>query len=162
MIIFHGGFSEIQKPEILEPKRTLDFGSGFYATTNFEQAKKWAITKKDRFHFKNAIVNQYDFDKIILQNSELNCKIFENADEDWLDFVVSNRQDINFSHDYDVVFGAVANDNVYASINLYEQGFLRKNELLEELRTWKYVDQFCFHTEKALKHLQFIKSEEVL
>lgn len=96
--------------------------------------------KKDRFHFKNAIVNQYDFDKIILQNSELNCKIFENADEDWLDFVVSNRQDINFSHDYDVVFGAVANDNVYASINLYEQGFLRKNELLEELRTWKYVD----------------------
>lgn len=161
MTIYHGGFSEIQKPEILEPKRTLDFGSVFYATTSFEQAKKWAITKKDRFHFLNAIVNQYEFDKSILQDSELNCKIFEKADEDWLNFVVSNRQNINFSYDYDIVFGAVANDNVYASINLYEQGFLGKEELLKELRTWKYVDQFCFHTEKSLKYLQFKKSEEV-
>ena len=161
MIIYHGGFSEIQKPEILEPERALDFGSGFYATTSFEQAKKWAIIKKDRFHFQNAIVNQYEFDKAILQNSELKCKIFERADEDWLDFIVSNRQDINFSYDYDIVFGAVANDNVYASINLYEQGFLGKKELLKELRTWKYVDQFCFHTEESLKYLQFKKSEEV-
>lgn len=161
MIIYHGGFSEIQKPEILEPKRTLDFGAGFYATTSFEQAKKWAATKKDRFHFQNAIVNSYEFDKTVFQNSELNCKIFEKADEEWLDFVVSNRQNINFSYNYDVVFGAVANDNVYASINLYEQGFLGKKELLEELRTWKYVDQFCFHTEKALNYLQFKKSEEV-
>lgn len=161
MIIYHGGFSEIQKPEILEPKRTLDFGAGFYATTSFEQAKKWAVTKKDRFHFQNAIVNCYEFDKTVFQNSELNCKIFEKADEEWFDFVVSNRQNINFSYNYDVVFGAVANDNVYASINLYEQGFLGKKELLEELRTWKYVDQFCFHTEKALNYLQFKKSEEV-
>lgn len=161
MIIYHGGFSEIQKPQILEPKRTLDFGSGFYATTSFEQAKKWAVTKKDRFHFQNAIVNQYEFDKSILQTAELNCKIFEKADEEWLDFVVSNRQNINFSYDYDIVFGAVANDNVYASINLYEQGFLGKKELLEELMAWKYVDQFCFHTEKSLKYLQFKKSEEV-
>lgn len=107
------------------------------------------------------IVNQYEFDKSILQTAELNCKIFEKADEEWLDFVVSNRQNINFSYDYDIVFGAVANDNVYASINLYEQGFLGKKELLEELMAWKYVDQFCFHTEKSLKYLQFKKSEEV-
>ncbi len=161
MIIYHGGFSEIQKPEILESKRALDFGSGFYATTSFEQAKKWAAIKKDRFHFQKAIVNQYEFDKSILQTSELNCKIFERADEEWLEFVVSNRQNINFSYDYDIVFGAVANDNVYASINLYEQGFIGKKELLEELRIWKYVDQFCFHTEKSLKYLKFKKSEEV-
>lgn len=162
MIIYHGGFAEINKPVILEPKRTLDFGSGFYATTSFEQAKKWAVIKKDRFHYENAIVNFYEFDKTILQKSELNCRLFEKPDEDWLDFVVSNRQNISFSYDYDIVFGAVANDNVYASINLYEQGFLGKNELLEELRTWKYVDQFCFHTERALKYLQYIKSEEVV
>lgn len=57
--------------------------------------------------------------------------------------------------------GAVANDNVYASLNLYEDGFLSKKELLAELMTWKYVDQICFHTEKSLKYLQFLKSEEV-
>ncbi len=57
--------------------------------------------------------------------------------------------------------GAVANDNVYASLNLYEDGFLSKKELLEELMVWKYVDQICFHTEKSLNYLKFIKSEEV-
>ena len=57
--------------------------------------------------------------------------------------------------------GAVANDNVYASLNLYEDDFLSKKELLEELMTWKYVDQICFHTEKALKYLKFKKSDEV-
>jgi len=160
MIIYHGGFSEIKEPKILEPKRTLDFGSGFYSTTSFEQAKKWAIIKKDRFHYQKAIVNFYEFDKSVLQNSELKCKIFKKADEEWLDFVVSNRQNISFSYDYDIVFGAVANDNVYASINLYEQGFLGKTELLQELMAWKYVDQFCFHTEKSLKYLKFKKSEE--
>ena len=82
-------------------------------------------------------------------------------DENWLDFIVSNRQNIDFSYNYDIVFGAVANDNVYASINLYEQGFLGKSELLEELVAWKYVDQFCFHSEKSLGYLHFIKSEEV-
>lgn len=162
MIVYHGGFSEIQHPAILEPRRTLDFGLGFYTTTSLDQAKKWAVIKRDRFHFQKAIVNFYEFDKAVLQNSDLHCKIFENPDEEWLDFVVSNRQNIDFSYDYDIVYGAVANDNVYASINLYEQGFLGKNELLEELRVWKYVDQFCFHTETALRYLKFIKSEEVL
>ncbi len=56
---------------------------------------------------------------------------------------------------------AVANDNVYASLNLYEDGFLSKKELLDELMAWKYVDQICFHTEKSLDYLKFIKSEEV-
>ncbi len=161
MIIYHGGFSEVRFPKILEPKRTLDFGFGFYATTNFNQAKKWALSKKDRFHYRDAIVNFYEVDDSLLRNKELNCKIFEKSDENWLDFIVSNRQNIDFSYNYDIVFGAVANDNVYASINLYEQGFLGKSELLEELVAWKYVDQFCFHSEKSLGYLHFIKSEEV-
>ena len=53
------------------------------------------------------------------------------------------------------------NDNVYASLNLYEDGFLSKKELLEELITWKYVDQICFHTQKALAYLRFKRAEEV-
>ncbi len=161
MIVYHGGFSEIRFPKILEPKRTLDFGFGFYVTTNFNQAKKWALSKKDRFHYREAIVNFYEFDDSVLKHNELNCKLFEKPDENWLDFIVSNRQNIDFSYNYDIVFGAVANDNVYASINLYEQGFLGKSELLEELVAWKYVDQFCFHSEKSLSYLHFIKSEEV-
>ena len=100
-------------------------------------------------------------DNAIFKTSDLKSKVFYRADEEWLDFVMANRQNIRFTYDYDVVMGAVANDNVYASLNLYEDGFLSKKELLEELMTWKYVDQICFHSERALSYIRFLKSEEV-
>lgn len=161
MTVYHGGFSEVSEPKILQPSHSMDFGSGFYTTTDFDQAKKWSLIKKDRFHYEKAVVSSFEMDNLIFKTSDLKSKIFYKADEEWLDFVMSNRQNINFSYDYDVVMGAVANDNVYASLNLYEDGFLSKKELLEELMTWKYVDQICFHTEKALKYLKFKKSDEV-
>lgn len=161
MKIYHGGFSEVSSPKILEPSRAMDFGNGFYATTSFEQAKKWALIKKDRFHYEKAIVSAFEVDSEIFKTAKIKSKVFNKADEEWLDFVMANRQNIHFFYDYDVVMGAVANDNVYASLNLYEDGFLSKKELLDELMAWKYVDQICFHTEKSLEYLKFIKSEEV-
>ncbi len=161
MKIYHGGFSEVLSPKILKPSRAMDFGNGFYTTTSFAQAKRWALIKRDRFHYEKAIVSAFEVGDEIFKTAELKSKVFHKADEEWLDFVMSNRQNIHFVYDYDVVMGAVANDNVYASLNLYEDGFLSKKELLDELMTWKYVDQICFHTEKSLNYLKFIKSEEV-
>ena len=162
MKIYHGGFSEVSSPRILEPSRAMGFGNGFYTTTSFEQAKKWSLIKRDRFHYEKAIVSAFEVDSEIFKTAKLKSKVFNKADEEWLDFVMANRQNIHFVYDYDVVMGAVANDNVYASLNLYEDGFLSKKELLDELMVWKYVDQICFHTEKSLDYLKFIKSEEVL
>lgn len=161
MKIYHGGFTEISEPKILKPSHAMDFGTGFYTTTSFDQAKKWSLIKKDRFNYAKSVVSSFEMDKSIFETPELKSKVFHKADEEWLDFVMSNRQDIHFYYDYDVVMGAVANDNVYASLNLYEGGFLSKKELLEELMTWKYVDQICFHTEKALSYIKFLKSEVV-
>lgn len=161
MTVYHGGFLAVLEPRILCPSHSMDFGSGFYTTTDFDQAQKWAIVKKDRFHHERAVVSMFEMDNMIFKTKELNAKVFHHANEEWLDFITLNRQNIHYSHNYDVVMGAVANDNVYASLNLYEDGFLSKKELLAELMTWKYVDQICFHTEKALKYLQFLKSEEV-
>ncbi len=161
MRIYHGGFTEIAEPKILKPTHAMDFGTGFYATTSFDQAKKWSLIKKDRFNYEKAVVSTLEMDNAIFKAPDLKSKVFHKADEKWLDFVMANRQNIRFTYDYDVVMGAVANDNVYASLNLYEDGFLSKKELLEELMTWKYVDQICFHTEKSLQYLKFLKSEEV-
>lgn len=161
MRVYHGGFTEISEPKILEPSHAMDFGTGFYTTTSFDQAKKWSLIKKDRFHYEKAVVSIFEMDNSIFKASDLKVKVFHNADEEWLDFVMSNRQNIDFTYDFDVVMGAVANDNVYASLNLYEDGFLSKKELLEELMTWKYVDQICFHTEKSLQYLKFVKAEEI-
>lgn len=48
MIIYHGSNVKVDKPTILIPNRTLDFGNGFYTTSNKEQAYKWAKIKQAR------------------------------------------------------------------------------------------------------------------
>lgn len=42
MILYHGSHVEVSKPKLLKNQRELDFGKGFYTTTDFEQAKAWA------------------------------------------------------------------------------------------------------------------------
>ena len=37
MILYHGSLEQVICPEIREPNRTLDYGSGFYTTTSFKQ-----------------------------------------------------------------------------------------------------------------------------
>ena len=56
----------------------------------------------------------------------------------------------------------MANDKVYAAFALYEGGLIDKQTLIIELKTYKLVDQYLFHTEKALEYLSFITSEEVM
>ena len=51
---------------------------------------------------------------------------------------------MNYMHNYDIVWGPVADDRVYAAFALYEQGFLDKRALINELRAYKLVDQILF------------------
>ena len=39
MILYHGSNVEVKEPKIIKTKRLLDFGTGFYLTSDFEQAK---------------------------------------------------------------------------------------------------------------------------
>ena len=34
MTVYHGSNVEVREPRIIKPNRTLDFGNGFYTTTN--------------------------------------------------------------------------------------------------------------------------------
>ena len=72
---------------------------------------------------------------------------------------MSNRTNKSFHHNYDIVYGPVANDKVYAAFTLYESGLLNKENLISELKTYKLVDQYLFHTEKSLQALKFIESK---
>ena len=42
MVLYHGSSVEVSQPEILSAERALDFGAGFYTTTDREQAERWA------------------------------------------------------------------------------------------------------------------------
>ena len=158
MRLYHGSLVTIEKPKILKPSRALDYGSGFYTTTSYEQAERWVhrkLSDKQPFGF----VNVYEFQESVL--NLVNSLTFKRADEEWVDFVMQNRLNSNFHHDYDIVFGPVANDTVYAQFSLFEGGLMSKATLIAELKTYQLVDQMLFHTEKALTFLTFVKAEEI-
>ncbi len=92
---------------------------------------------------------------------ELDTLRFIEPTEEWLDFVMANRTNGDYHHEYDIVYGPVANDRVYAAFALYEGGLLNKQELIQELRTYLLVDQLLFHTERALLYLTFLDAKEV-
>lgn len=157
--VYHGSIDEVVNPEIRQPNRSLDYGSGFYTTTSYEQAKRWVERRMKDKGVAIGYVNIYELDEKLVKN--MKSLFFENPTEEWVSFVMKNRTERNFIHDYDVVYGPVADDSVYTQFALYEGGIISLPTLIHELKTYKLVDQYLFHTEKSLLAIKFVKSEIV-
>lgn len=159
MKLYHGSLELVNTPEIRQSDHTLDYGKGFYMTTSFEQAENWVKRRAKEMKARQGYVNVYEFDESALR--KMKCLSFYQPTEEWVDFVQQNRTIKGFLHDYDIVYGPVANDRVYAAFALYEGGVLNKQELIRELKAYKLVDQYLFHTTPALQYLSFIEAKEV-
>lgn len=157
--VYHGSIDEVVSPEIRQPNRSLDYGSGFYTTTSYEQAKRWVERRMKDKGVAIGYVNIYELDEKLVKN--MKSLFFEKPTEEWVSFVMKNRTERNFIHDYDVVYGPVADDSVYTQFALYEGGIISLPTLIHELKTYKLVDQYLFHTEKSLLAIKFVKSEIV-
>lgn len=163
MKLYHGSTICVTSPELLPGARLLDFGCGFYTTTNWEQASRWALIKKRRLIAKHAIVSTFDAEEVFdLQKKGLRVKNFTAASEEWLDFVMVNRLGNTQVPDrYDVISGPVANDTLYETLALYERGILTRAETIVRLKTHALADQVVFATARALRGLHFIECIEV-
>mgnify|MGYP003549368524 FL=1 len=158
MKLYHGSLEIVSEPRIITPNRTLDYGRGFYTTTSYEQAEQWVRRRKGAQH-PVGYVNVYELADVF--PDEIKQLRFETPTEEWVDFVMHNRTERGFEHSFDIVYGPVANDRVYAAFALYESNLLDKEGLIRELGTYELVDQFLFHTEQSLQHLTFIEAKEV-
>lgn len=158
MKLYHGSLEVVSEPRIITPNRTLDYGRGFYTTTSYEQAEQWVRRRRGTQH-SVGYVNVYELADILPE--EIKQLRFDAPTEEWVDFVMHNRTERGFEHSFDIVYGPVANDRVYAAFALYESNLLDKEGLIRELRTYELVDQFLFHTEQSLQHLTFIEAKEV-
>jgi len=155
MILFHGSTELIKTPQLIKPQRLLDFGAGFYTTQSKEQAENWAIIKCKRAeNCQHPIVNCYELDDSVFKNSGFKVKIFEKANEEWLDFIMSNRT-TNAIHEFDIVMGPVANDSLFRTLTLYESGILSKQETITRLKTHILYDQLSFNTDISIKLLKY-------
>lgn len=158
MKLYHGSLEVVSDPRIITPNRTLDYGRGFYTTTSYEQAEQWVRRRKGTQH-SVGYINVYELADIL--PDDIKQMRFETPTEEWVDFVMRNRTEKGYEHSYDIVYGPVANDRVYAAFALYESNLLDKEGLIRELRAYELVDQFLFHTEQSLQHLTFIEAKEV-
>ncbi|MCC8161591.1 MAG: DUF3990 domain-containing protein [Lachnospiraceae bacterium] len=159
MLVYHGTTLEVRRPKIITSEIGRDFGFAFYTTDIKEQAERWAVRRaklQTRFNRKKeqAVVNIYEWS----ESHILKEKIFHDASMDWLDMVVQCRSDIRYRHDYDIVTGKIANDNVGETVSYVVQGIMRKEDAVERLKFEKINNQIAFCTEAALAELTFVES----
>ena len=154
MILYHGSNVIVDQPKLIRQNRYLDFGFGFYTTTNREQAVNFAQKVTDRRKMGEATLNIYSVNEAVAFQE---CKVlqFDSPDEALLDFVAANRQGTYQGEKYDLIYGAVANDDVYRTIALYMTGVLDKEQTLSSLKIRKLFNQLVFATEKSLQYLKF-------
>ena len=76
----------------MKAKNRKDFGKGFYLTSNYDQAMRWAIKKLPN-NDKNctAYVYEYEFDT----DNEKKLHVLEllEYNKEWLDFITPNRHE---------------------------------------------------------------------
>ncbi len=158
MILYHGSNIEVLNPQILESDRRLDFGKGFYLTSSFEQAKRWAELTVKRRETGKATVSVFEFDDTSV--SDLKILRFTQAQREWLEYVTMNRKNQIISNDdYDIVIGPVANDRTMPVISLYFAGIYDIEETIKRLMPQKLCDQYTFRTDKAIKKLRFLEAK---
>ena len=143
MKIYHGSYIAVETPEILKSKFPKDFGEGFYCTGLEQQAIRWAS------RYDTAFVSIYEY----TPSDNLSILVFEEMTEEWLDFIVNCRS--GGSHHYDIVIGAMANDQVFNYISDFIDGILTREQFWVLAKFKHPTHQICFCNEKALKTLQF-------
>lgn len=153
MILYHGSNVEVKEPILLKVQRELDFGRGFYTTSDMEQAARWAWRTAKRRGESNAFVTVYEVNEDELKNIRLLS--FDSPNVEWLNLVVKNRKGEYIAGDWDVISGPVADDQTAQVIDLYLEGAYDEEEAIRRFLTQRLKDQYAFKTNEALKLLIF-------
>ena len=151
MEVYHGSYTKIDKIDLSKGQPNRDFGQGFYVTKIRKHAESWAEIIGEKYGTQGFVTEFTYYDTAF---TERLCKVkhFERYDEDWLDFIVLNRNPFSPTpaHDYDIVEGPVADDKVQFRLTKFLQGQIEKSVFLKELTYHETTHQICFCTMKAL------------
>jgi hypothetical protein len=151
--IYHGSDTLVKEPKIMQPVRALDFGHGFYTTTNINQEKSIAKKVQDRNGSSQTHISIFTLNTDLLKKQ--NTLFFDKSDKKWLDFVSANRNGTYSGRIYDIIYGPVANDTIFRTFIAYQNGILNEKETLKRLKVHRLYNQLVFTNEDALKCLHF-------
>lgn len=159
MILYHGSNVGIDEIDFSKSKVGKDFGVGFYLTRDKETAMRQAVRKTEQLGVGSAIVTAFLFDEIAFSQSGLTTITFEDYSQEWAEFVLQNRNNKtrNNIHNYDMVYGPIANDTVGYQIRRFTSGIIDLDKLMEELKNMRGIQfQYFFGTESSIKNLKKI------
>lgn len=155
--LYHGSNMKIEVPDLVHSKPFKDFGNGFYLSADRQQAWDMAFQKVSQTKEGKAEVSEFLFDETVMDSDELKVLHYSDYCEEWAKFVLANRnkQNIHPVHDYDIVYGPIADDGVTYQLRRYEGGVISLSRLVEELKYAKGITfQYFFGTERALQQLK--------
>ncbi len=158
MLVYHGSTLEVKTPLVDYGRSNLDFGKGFYVTNILSQAESF-VQRMARRKQTDACVNVYEWSA---SYDSFRYKKFLNYDEEWLDFIVANRNGLNLASQYDVVEGGVANDRVIDTIEAYIAGLMPKQFCLQRLAEHQPNNQICILSQEICdRYIRFVKSYKI-
>lgn len=155
--LYHGSNTKIEVPDLVHSKPFKDFGRGFYLSADKQQAWDMAFQKVSQTQEGKAEVTEFLFDETMMTSENLKVLSYPDYCEEWALFVLANRNKNNEQpiHNYDIVYGPIADDGVTFQLRRYEGGVISLPRLVEELKYAKGITfQYFFGTERALQLLK--------
>ena len=156
MILYHGSNVDIESIDLNRSSVGKDFGCGFYLTASKEQAERMG-RRRARLYGGEMVVSSYEFDEKAAREAGMNIKVFESYSKEWADFILTNRKNDTRTqiHDFDIVHGPIANDDVGYQIRRLIAGLITIETFLNELKFKEGVTyQYFFATERSVQFLK--------
>lgn len=163
--LYHGTDTRFEIVDLQHCKSHKDFGNGFYLTSDYNQAKSWAMEVAENSGQTVGYTNMYKIDPERFKDFKVHK--FNGASRTWLKYIISNRFDVDdesFSDisKCDIVIGKVADAraNIIIASAIREYS-LRKclqdtniqDQLIIALKPERLCDQYCFKTQNSLSLL---------
>ena len=148
MKLYHGSNIEFDKIDLAQSKPNKDFGKGFYLSADYEQAAKMAQVKVEQLEAGSPVVMAYEIEETAF--NELKVLRFDSYTEDWAKFILMNRNNSSDKqvHDYDIVFGPIADDRVGLQLWKYENHSIDLPTLVQNLQYMKGITIQYFFGQK--------------
>ena len=120
MILYHGTNKAFDTIDLAKSKPNKDFGQGFYLSREYSQAMEMAKTKFDQIKTGFPTVLTYEVDEQHM--NQLKVLRFDAYTFEWAQFILMNRRNDTDKpmHDYDIVYGTIANDKVGVQLWKFE------------------------------------------
>lgn len=155
MILYHGTNTTFETIDLEKSKPNKDFGKEFYLSANYEQALAMAKVKVDQLEFGEPTVLVFEVDEA--QMEKLKVKRYYEYSEEWAEFILLNRRNDKAQpvHNYDIVYGPIADDRVGVQLWRYETQSIDLPTLVRNLQHMKGITfQYFFGTEESIKLLK--------